>query len=275
MKSHVAVITSCQTRKVPFKAGLLAVCAIIKITILIAIMFPVQAAMLQPDIKQLIILEAKKSTNVSANLALAVAHVESHFNPNAVSPKGAIGIMQIMPRTGRDVFGLTSQQLRDPQTNIRVGIVFLGQLIEQYDGRIDLALSHYNGGSAVSNNGQNRIIPYTKGYVLKVLAAAQTYAAERKIPTQKSSQELPFNKSNIRTRSHSQIGDGHYSNNEEATIKGDKVSIYLKKVDFWLNAVNATPKGKLRHINSSPSASLIAQMRDNRQHFRNRLRQHQ
>ena len=275
MKNHTAVTISFQKRKNPSTFIMLAVCFIIEITAVIAVISPVQAAVPQPDIKRLIILEAKKSPNVSASLALAVAHVESHFKSNAVSPKGAIGVMQIMPRTGRDVFGLTSQQLHDPQTNIRAGIAFLGQLIEQYDGRIDLALSHYNGGSAVSKNGKKRIIPYTRGYVLKVLAAAQTYAAKKNSLTPKTRQEPPFDTPYIQAQSHWQTNDGNHSGDGKATIRGGDISGDLRQVDFWLDAANATRKGKVRYMVSSPSARLIAQMTENRRHFRNRLRQHQ
>ena len=120
-------------------------------------------------IKTLIVKEAQRSKYVASSLALAVAQVESSFRADAISPAGAIGVMQIMPRTGRTIFGLSPRQLKDPQINIRAGIQFLDQLIEQYDGRIDLALSHYNGGSAVNRGGTKQVISYTRGYVLKVL----------------------------------------------------------------------------------------------------------
>ncbi|MGB2123497.1 MAG: lytic transglycosylase domain-containing protein, partial [Candidatus Puniceispirillaceae bacterium] len=97
----------------------------------------------------MIVNEARKTTHVTPSVALAVAKIESGFRPHVVSSAGAIGVMQIMPRTGRDVFGLNRTELFDPAVNIRAGVTFLNQLIERYDGRIDLALSHYNGGSRV------------------------------------------------------------------------------------------------------------------------------
>ena len=109
-------------------------------------------------LKRLIIEEAMKTSNVAPSVALAVAEVESGFRSRVVSSAGAIGVMQIMPRTGRDVFGLSRDDLFEPKTNIRAGVTFLDQLIDRYEGRIDLALSHYNGGSRVTVGPQPKII---------------------------------------------------------------------------------------------------------------------
>ena len=126
------------------------------------------------EIKQMIIAEANRSTRVRPELALAVAQVESAFNPNAVSSKGAIGIMQIMPRTGLKVFGVPKKELFKPEVNIQIGIQFLDSLLERYRGREDLALSHYNGGSRVGAWPNSRVIPYTRTYVSKVLSLAES-----------------------------------------------------------------------------------------------------
>ncbi len=103
-----------------------------------------------------------------ASLALAVAHTESNFNSRAKSNKGARGVMQIMPRTARGEYGVKPHQLWNPRLNIRIGIHFLGRLIERYGGRIDIALSHYNGGSAVGRPGRASVIPATRPYVKRV-----------------------------------------------------------------------------------------------------------
>ena len=126
-------------------------------------------------IQKVIVIEALKSRHVSPSLALAVAEVESSFRPQVVSHKGAIGVMQIMPATSRDVFGVNPNRLYQPDLNIRLGIRFLDDLISQYDGRVDIALSHYNGGSRVNRTSPPSIIPATRGYVLKVLNRAQHY----------------------------------------------------------------------------------------------------
>lgn len=213
-------------------------------------------------VKSIIIQEAEKSAYVSASLALAVAHVESRFQSDALSPKGAIGVMQIMPRTGRTVFGLTSQQLYDSKINIRAGIKFLDQLIKQYDGRIDLALSHYNGGSAVSKNGKRQIIPYTKGYVLKVLDAAKTYA----------DQDMSSQRQEIR---HVADKPAYISPNisQSMAIQSADVNRTINDIDFWLRtAETARYRQTLPHYALSPSRRLIKQMENNRKNFRNRLR---
>ena len=120
-------------------------------------------------IKMLLIESDKKSNYVTPALALAVAKVESNFNPNALSIKGARGVMQIMPRTGLLEFGVKREDLFKPEINIRIGVLFLDKLIKKYNGQIDIALSHYNGGSAVGSWPNVKIIPATYPYVLKVL----------------------------------------------------------------------------------------------------------
>lgn len=126
-------------------------------------------------IRSLIIEYAKQTNYVKPSLALAVAQVESNFNANAVSSKGAIGVMQIMPRTALYEFGVAKNSLFNPKTNIKIGIKFLDQLIIKYNGRIDIALSHYNGGSAVGKWPNVRIIPATYNYVVKVLKISNKY----------------------------------------------------------------------------------------------------
>ena len=213
-------------------------------------------------VKSIIIQEAEKSAHVSASLALAVAHVESRFQSDALSPKGAIGVMQIMPRTGRTVFGLTSKQLYDPKINIRAGVKFLDQLIKQYDGRIDLALSHYNGGSAVSKNGKRQIIPYTKSYVLKVLDAAKTFA----------NQDISFQSQETK---HTADRSAYIFPTTPNNIVKQNVNLNenINNIDFWLSsAMTKRYKSALPYFETSPSRRLIKQMENNRKNFRNRLR---
>lgn len=119
------------------------------------------------DIKLLVAEEAARM-RVPVSLALAVAHAESNFNPSARSHKGARGVMQIMPRTARTEYGIASHLLWNPRLNIRLGLHFLKRLLHRYDGRVDLALSYYNGGSAVGKLPYARVIPATARYVAKV-----------------------------------------------------------------------------------------------------------
>ena len=126
-------------------------------------------------IEQTIIQESLKTKFVSPSLALAVAETESSFRPHVVSHAGAIGVMQIMPATAYAMYKVRQEALFDPKTNIRIGVQFLDHLIKKYNGRIDLALSHYNGGSRVIRDGKARILPYTLDYVALILARSKHY----------------------------------------------------------------------------------------------------
>ena len=121
------------------------------------------------EVRRIVIQEAMRSRSVSPALALAVAKVESDFQAGAESGAGARGVMQLMPRTAAGEFGVAAEDLWEPRLNVQVGIAFLDELIARYDGRLDFALSHYNGGSAVRKFGTNRIIPATRPYVKRVL----------------------------------------------------------------------------------------------------------
>ena len=137
---------------------------------LIATLFisPFQAnALSRYTVKQMVIKESMNSI-VPPSLALAVAKVESDFNPNALSSAGARGVMQIMPKTGRLEFGVTADELWDPRLNIQLGIDFLAQLYRQYGNRWDLALSHYNGGTLRGYGRNARPHGYTRSYVKNV-----------------------------------------------------------------------------------------------------------
>jgi soluble lytic murein transglycosylase-like protein len=108
---------------------------------------------------------------VRPDLVRAVVQVESGFNPRARSPKGALGLMQLMPATIRE-FGVRNPF--NPEDNVRAGVAYLRQLIDRYDGNEQLALAAYNAGpSAVDRHGE-AIPPYpeTRAYVSKVNKAA-------------------------------------------------------------------------------------------------------
>lgn len=127
-------------------------------------------------IQNLLINEANRQ-GVDPALALAMAEVESNFNAKALSKAGAKGVMQIMPETAKTVFGVSSSQLYDAKINISLGISFIKQLLARYNQRLDIALSHYNGGSAVqSKSGRLSVIPATANYVNKVLLAKDKFA---------------------------------------------------------------------------------------------------
>jgi len=130
------------------------------------------------DIQRMIIEEARNS-RVPPALALALAKVESNFQPQAVSSAGARGVMQIMPKTARDVFGVHENELWDARLNIQLGLDYLDQLYHQYGRRWDLALSHYNGGTLAGGPGA-RAMPhaFTRKYVADVLTWQRRYSEQ-------------------------------------------------------------------------------------------------
>lgn len=113
---------------------------------------------------------AARANEVDPALVHAVIAAESNYNPKAVSNKGAIGLMQIMPDTGRR-FGAKVKDLYSPKQNIAVGVRYLAELIEMFNGNIELALASYNAGEQAVLRFGRRVPPYpeTRAYVPRVL----------------------------------------------------------------------------------------------------------
>ena len=119
-----------------------------------------------------------QSSGLDYGLLKALIATESGFDVDAVSPKGAIGLMQLLPDTAQrfgvraDARRTVEQKLTDPATNLQAGARYLKHLIAMFPGRLDLALAAYNAGeNAVKRFGQ-AIPPYkeTQNYVRTVLA---------------------------------------------------------------------------------------------------------
>ena len=107
--------------------------------------------------------------NVDAKLVHAVIQTESAYNSTAQSPKGAVGLMQLMPETARR-FGVTDRN--DPDQNVEGGTRYLKHLINMFNPNLDLAVAAYNAGENAVIRYNNSIPPYpeTQNYVKQVLA---------------------------------------------------------------------------------------------------------
>ena len=104
---------------------------------------------------------------LNPNLVLAVVEVESNFNPRALSPKNAQGLMQLIPATA-ERFGVVD--VWDPEQNLRGGMSYLHWLMQHFDGDLKLVLAAYNAGeAAVQRHGG--IPPYaeTRNYVERII----------------------------------------------------------------------------------------------------------
>lgn len=121
--------------------------------------------------------EASKTHGIDYSLLKALIVTESGFNPSAVSPKGAVGLMQLIPPTAQR-YGVTAgkgvtieEKLTDPKTNIKAGARYLADLIKRFPGRLELALAAYNAGEGAVQRAGNKIpnYPETQNYVKTVM----------------------------------------------------------------------------------------------------------
>lgn len=125
--------------------------------------------------------EASAANNIDYELLKAMIATESGFDPAAVSPKGAVGLMQLMPATAQrygvkdDAKQLQAKKLTDPKTNINAGSTYLRDLIKMFPGKLELAVAAYNAGEGAVQRYGNKIPPYkeTQNYVATVM---QLYA---------------------------------------------------------------------------------------------------
>ena len=122
-----------------------------------------------------LIRRASAAHQVEEALVRAVIDVESRFNPRARSPKGAMGLMQLMPGTA-DRFGV--RDAYDPHQNIDAGTRYLRQLLLMFEGNRRLAVAAYNAGEAAVIRHGRRVPPYeeTQDYVTRVLSLYRRYS---------------------------------------------------------------------------------------------------
>jgi hypothetical protein len=112
-----------------------------------------------------------RENGLEPRLIVAVILAESNFDPLALSPKGAQGLMQLMPATAAE-FEVTDPY--DPEDNIRGGVSYLGWLLERYGGDLELTLAAYNAGpEAVEQHGGVPPFPETRDYIRRVLGRYQ------------------------------------------------------------------------------------------------------
>jgi soluble lytic murein transglycosylase len=148
---------------------------------------------------------------IDPNLLFAVMRVESIYHRQIVSHAGAIGLMQIMPRTGRlisrelGVEDFDTIDLLNPRTNLEFAAWYLSSLIKRFDGRLPLAIASYNGGPhnvrlwmsayppSMPLDAFLERIPFeeTHRYVRRVLTHYAAYRAQQNLPMTKLSVELP------------------------------------------------------------------------------------
>jgi hypothetical protein len=121
--------------------------------------------------------EASKTHGIDYSLLQALISTESGFNPHAVSPKGAVGLMQVMPPTA-ERYGVRAgknssiaKKLTNPKVNIKAGARYLADLIRMFSGRLELALAAYNAGEGAVQRAGNKIpnYPETRKYVKTVM----------------------------------------------------------------------------------------------------------
>ena len=131
---------------------------------------PVADAAAALDYDSLVIEHATRQA-LRPELVRAVIQVESGFNPRALSPNGAMGLMQLMPATART---LGVRNAFDPAENIRGGTTYLRRLLDRYDGNEELALAAYNAGAGAVDRYGKQVPAYreTREYVKKVSAKA-------------------------------------------------------------------------------------------------------
>ena len=127
--------------------------------------------------------QAARDYSLEPALLKAIMAAESGFNPTAVSPKGALGLMQLMPATAErygvsgDTRKSIGQKLFDPKTNIRLGARYLRDLRAMFPGKQDLVIASYNAGEGAVQKYRNTIPPYpeTRNYVQLVTQFYQFY----------------------------------------------------------------------------------------------------
>jgi soluble lytic murein transglycosylase len=138
--------------------------------------------------------QVAQSLTLAPHLLFALILEESRYQVQAVSPAGARGLMQVMPQTGRQIAKelkirrFSPEQLFDPAVNIRMGSWYFSRMLEEFGGKVHLALAAYNAGphmvrkwlAAAGSSTEDEFVenipyPETRNYVIRVMGSAQVY----------------------------------------------------------------------------------------------------
>ena len=124
--------------------------------------------------------EASKRFKVDKKLIFAIIKIESNFNKDAVSNKGATGLMQVMPSTAewilkKNAKDLDFYNLYNPAHNIEVGVMYLRYLMDKYEGDVEKTLIAYNAGPSRVKDGSWKNIEETRNYLVKYKIASRAY----------------------------------------------------------------------------------------------------
>ena len=134
-----------------------------------------------PEYLRLLVDTISKNYGVDPGLVRAVIKTESNFNRFAVSHKGALGLMQLIPETGKR-YGV--RDFFDPQQNVDGGVRYLRFLLDKFNGNLDLSLAAYNAGeNLVDRLGRIPPIPETTTYVRKIRAIYKPKSTPPAVPS--------------------------------------------------------------------------------------------
>jgi soluble lytic murein transglycosylase-like protein len=124
--------------------------------------------------------ESAKRYRIPASLVRAIMQAESNFNPNAVSPKGACGLMQLMPPTAAEMY---VKDIFDEKENIEGGVRYLRVLANTFDGDMVKMIAGYNAGPDAVRKYGGKVPPYaeTQDYVRKVLQLYYHYKERERL----------------------------------------------------------------------------------------------